>query len=115
MGRSCTVCSHEDTLAINEALVLEKKSNRRIAAQYGLSEQAVRRHKEHIPQLLVAAAEMQGIEQAEDLLDTMHGLHARTVAILNEAEDKQEIRTALGAIREVRGNLELLARLRHLI
>jgi hypothetical protein len=115
MGRSCTVCSHPDALVINELLVIEGKSNRVISRQYGLHHDAVRRHKEHIPQLLLEAAEMQGIEQAEDLLDTMRGLHARTVAILDEAEERAELRTALGAIREVRGNVELLARLRHLI
>lgn len=115
MSRACTACSHEDALAINEALVLVGKSNRVVARQYGLHHDAVRRHREHIPELLLEAAKLRGIEQAEDLLDTLRGLHARTVAILDEAEERAELRTALGAIREARGNLELLARLRHLI
>lgn len=41
----------------------------------------------------------------------MRGLQARTLTILDKAEDAGELRTALGAIREVRGNLELLAKL----
>lgn len=114
-GRACTACSHEDALAINEALVIAGKSNRATACQFGLNRESVRRHREHIPELLVEAAKLQGIEQAEDLLGTMRGLHTRTVAILDEAEERAELRTALGAIREVRGNVELLARLRKLI
>jgi hypothetical protein len=51
--RTCTVCAHEDAVLINEALVLHKNSNRSIAKQYGVDHNAVQRHREHIPRLLV--------------------------------------------------------------
>jgi hypothetical protein len=65
--RSCTVCEHPDAVAINEALVLERQSNRAITRQYGLSKDAVRRHREHIPQLLVKAYEAEEIADADRL------------------------------------------------
>jgi hypothetical protein len=56
MPQKCTVCSHENALWINEALVVEGKANRVIARQYDLHHDAVRRHREHIPELLVEGA-----------------------------------------------------------
>jgi FixJ family two-component response regulator len=53
MGRICTCCSHPQRREIDQALV-QGRDNRRIAARYGLSENAVRRHRaEHIPELLL--------------------------------------------------------------
>jgi hypothetical protein len=111
MPRRCTVCSHEYLEAINKALVAGE-ANRRIAAQYAVSEQAVRRHKEgHLPAKLVMAQEAEEVAQADDLLDQVRGLQARTLAILEAAEETSQHRTALAAIREARSNLELLAKL----
>jgi hypothetical protein len=111
MPRTCTVCSHDEHHAINVALV-QNGGNRRIAAHYGLSEAAVRRHRaEHIPQLLVKASQAVDVAEADDLLDEVRDLHRRAYAVLDAAEQTGELRTALAAIREARGNLELLARL----
>ncbi len=41
----------------------------------------------------------------------MQGLQGRTLAILKTAEEQADLRTALAAIREARGNLELLGKL----
>jgi FixJ family two-component response regulator len=55
MGRICTRCSHPQRQEIDRALVAGR-GNRRIAARYGLSENALRRHRgEHIPELLLQA------------------------------------------------------------
>ena len=54
------------------------------------------------------AAEM---AEADDLLDQVGDLQRRALAILDRAEEAGELRTALSAIREARGNLELLAKL----
>lgn len=111
MARSCTVCSHPESVAINEALILEKRPNRRVASQYDVSEASVRRHREHIPKLLVEAAQTEEIIDADNLLGDLRGIQERTLAILEAAEATHEHRTALSAIREARSNLELLARL----
>ena len=48
---------------------------------------------------------------ADDLLAQVRSLQGRALAILDRAEKAGDLRTALGAIREARGNLELLAKL----
>ncbi len=111
MPRPCTVCSHPEAIAINEALVIQKRSNRLIASQYGVGYNAVQRHREHIPQLLVKAIEAIEAAQADELLAKVRDLQARTLAILEATEESREHRTALAAIREARSNLELLAKL----
>jgi hypothetical protein len=111
LSRRCTVCRHPESFAINEALVLEKVSNRAITRQFGLHHDAVRRHRKHIPELLVKASQAMEVAQADDLLEEVRSLQRRAYAILNTAEQTGELRTALAAIREVRGNLELLAKL----
>jgi hypothetical protein len=112
MSRSCTVCEHPDAVAINEALVLERKSNRAITRQYGLSKDAVRRHREHIPQLLVKAHEAEQMAEADKLLTDIRRRQARTLLMLQKAEKSGDLRTALAAVREARNNIALLAELR---
>ncbi len=111
MPRSCTICEHPSREAIDEALV-GGASNRSLASLYDVSEAAVRRHKaNHLPAKLVMAQAAEEVAQADDLLDQMQDLQARTLAILEAAESTNQHRTALSAIREARSNLELLAKL----
>ena len=70
------------------------------------------RHKaDHLPVTLVRAQGAAEVARADDLLGQVRGLHETTLGILAKAERAGELRTALGAIREARGNLELLAKL----
>src|SRR5215210_4282158 len=110
MPRSCSVCTHDEHHAIDVALV-QREPYRRIAPHYGLSERSLRRHaKEHLPELLVKAKEAVDVADADSLLERVESLYKRTEAILKAAEDNKEYSTALAAIRECRGNLELLGR-----
>jgi hypothetical protein len=112
MTRLCTICVHPQHNAINRALVRGEASNRRIAAQFRLTEQAVRRHTaSHLPRRLTQAKEAEDMANSDDLLEQVSALHRRTLAILGQAEVEGEHRVALAAIREARGNLELLERL----
>jgi hypothetical protein len=109
--RSCTVCTHESLEEIDKALVAGTP-NRVIACQYNLSREAVRRHKDgHLPAKLVMAHAAEEVADADALLSQIKTFQDRTVAILDRAEEAGELRTALSAIREARGNLELLAKL----
>jgi len=109
--RACTICTHTDLEAINRALV-EGTPNRRIASQHDVTERAVRNHKaNHLPETLAKAQEAEEVAQADDLLGQVQDLQARTLAILEAAEETREHRTALAAIREAHSNLELLAKL----
>lgn len=112
MPRSCTVCAHPEAVAINEALVLERQSNRAITRQYQLSKDAVRRHREHVPHQLVKAHEAEQAARADELLTDVRQLQTRTLLMLEEAEIAGDLRTALAAVREARNNLALLAVLR---
>jgi hypothetical protein len=85
---------------------------REIAERYGTSATALHRHKkEHLPLELVKAQEAQEVAQAGTLLGQIMDLQTRTLSILQRAEKAGDLRTALQAVREARGNLELLARM----
>ena len=72
----------------------------------------MRRHRSnHLPAKLVMAEKAAEMAEADDLLDQVGDLQRRALAILDRAEEAGELRTALSAIREARGNLELLAKL----
>jgi hypothetical protein len=109
--RSCTICEHPDREAIDRSLVGDA-SNLSVSSLFGVSESAVRRHKaNHLPAKLVMAQAAEEVAQADDLLQQVRDLQGRVLAILGKAEAAGDLRTALGAIREARGNLELLAKL----
>jgi hypothetical protein len=110
MPRACTICSHPERPAIDRALV-SAISAPKIAAKYRVSEDAVTRHRAHIPGKLAQAQAAADVAQADDLLGQVQDLQRRTLAILATAEESDKLGMALGAIREARGNLELLAKL----
>ena len=69
-----------------------------MAAQYGLTEQSIRRHREHIPQLLVKATQALEIVNADDLLAKVEELRVKAMDVLTEAEEAKYHRTMLSAI-----------------
>ncbi len=107
--KTCAVCSHPRRTEIDRLLV-EKVSLRDIAGQFGVSRSALSRHAGHIPAALVAAKEACMVADAGTLLDQVKGLVARATGILDRAELAGEHHAELGAIREVRGCLELLGK-----
>src|SRR5215212_7484877 len=111
MPRRCTVCDHPEKQAIEEALV-SGAPYRSVAKRAGLSESAVYRHKtEHLPTHLLKAKEVEEAARADDLLDQVRHLQAHALGILDRAEKAGDLRTALAAISQARGNLELLGKL----
>lgn len=121
MGRYCTVCRRSDVSEIDRAL-LTGEPYRSIAALYGVSPTTLCRHKNHIPEGLAMAQRATEVARADDLLAQVEALRQRTMQILDRAEQADHRactaqdadrarRTALKAIKEARGNLELLARL----
>ena len=112
MARSCTVCTHPKREQIDRALV-EGVSAAEIAGRYRtLGERAVRRHRSnHLPARMVMAEKAAELVEADNLLDQVGDLQRRALGILDRAEEAGELKTALSAIREARGNLELLAKL----
>jgi hypothetical protein len=120
MPQVCTVCSHEDAVLINEELVLTKRSNRTIARQYSLHHDAVRRHRQHIPQLLLEASRETDLFEVDSILMQIENLQRETLEQLEALKDADEDgfvdrRAVLLTIREQRANIELVARVRQLI
>ena len=111
MPRRCSVCDHPERQEVDEALVTGMPY-RSIAKRYGLSESAVYRHKaDHLPACLLKAREVEEITRADNLLEQVRYLQFHALGILERAEDTGDLRTALAAISQARGNLELLAKL----
>jgi len=111
MPRRCTVCDHPKRHGIDEALVTGAPY-RSVAKRFELSESAVYRHKtEHLPAHLSKAREAEEAARADDLLEQVRHLQAHALDILECAEKAGDLRTALAAISQARGNLELLGKL----
>jgi hypothetical protein len=82
-----------------------------------LSNASIERHRRngHIPPSLLKARSAQEVASADALLSDIEDLQCKTLRILDKAEAASDLRTALTAVREVRGNMELLAKLAQLI
>ena len=105
------MCDHHERHGIDEALV-SGAPYRSLAKHFGLSESTVYRHKtEHLPARLLQAREVEEVARADDLLDQVRHLQAHALDILERAEKAGDLRTALAAISQARGNLELLGKL----
>jgi transposase-like protein len=105
MPRRCTVCDHPERHSIDEALV-GGAPYRSVAKRFGLSESSVYRHKtEHLPAHLLKAREVEEAARADDLLDQVRTLQTHALDILERAEKSGDLRTALAAISQARGNL----------
>jgi hypothetical protein len=111
LPRKCTICIHPDREAIDRALV-NKESFRYVSKQYSVTVSAIHRHNDaHLPASMTKAQEARPVTQADDLLTQVRNLQSRALSILGQAEVAGDLRTAILAIREARGNLELLAKL----
>lgn len=90
MGRSCTVCGHEDVRAINRALV-SREPYRTISNRFGVSQSALKRHnKEHLPELLAKAHKAQEVGEANALLGRLDGWARRIEAAIGAVEDGED-------------------------
>jgi len=111
MPRRCTVCDHPERHSIDEILV-SGAPYRSVAKRFGLSESSVYRHKTgHLPAHMLKAREAEEIAKADDLLEQVRHLQAHALDILERTEKAGDLRTALAAISQARGNLELLGKL----
>jgi len=85
MGRQCTVCGHKDLDEINR-LLLCSDSYRDIARQFGLSKDALARHKEsHIPEALSKSQDAQEVLQADNLLIQLQEARTKAIELLDKA------------------------------
>ncbi len=110
MAKVCTVCNHPQRNEVDKALV-NGESLRMIGKRFDISYSSVNRHKEHIPGALAKAQKAIEVFKGDDLLREVMELQSRATAILDKAELAGDLPTALRAIREAKGCLELLAKM----
>ena len=111
MGQTCKTCHHPSVQEIDKAL-LAGQPYRSVANQYEASPSSVYRHQQdHLPAALVKASEVAEIAHGNTLLEQLQGLQARASGILEAAERAGDLRTALSGVKEIRGTLELVAKL----
>jgi hypothetical protein len=85
---------------------------RYVSERFGTSLAALHRHKsDHLPAELGRARDAAEVARADDLLGQVRELQGRAMSLLDTAEEAGDLKAAVGAIREARGCLELLARL----
>jgi len=86
---------------------------RGIARKFGVSEDALERHRAagHIAEHLAQAHQAAEVAQADDLLAEVQALRARAYSILLQAEAAGDLRTALQGIHTALECLTLLAKL----
>ena len=129
-GAQCTICNHPLRVEIDKALVAGA-TYREIAQRFGVSRDALYRHRKngHIAEQIAKAAKKKEIQQAKEvqaailaqeaqevadaqtILDEVSRLKGRALTILDRAET-EGTREACMALREVRGIIELLAKVR---
>jgi hypothetical protein len=129
-GGQCSICNHPKRVEIDKALI-DGGSYRDVAGRFGVSRSAVGRHKRngHIAEKIakvarkkeikeaeaidavVLAHEVQEVANAGSILAEVSALKTRALAILDNAES-EGTREACMALREVRGIVELLAKVR---
>lgn len=110
MPRKCKTCLHPRQRDIDKKLI-QGISIRNIAKQFSLSPTSVYRHKNHIIETLSKAKDIKEKTNSESLMEEISNLQARALNILSRTEEAEDWRAANGAIREVRGCLELLGKL----
>ncbi|MGV8123507.1 MAG: hypothetical protein AB2L14_27455 [Candidatus Xenobiia bacterium LiM19] len=128
MPRRCTICDHPKRAEIDQAII-NNETYRKIAEQYEITVASLNRHKQsHIPELLSKTQEIhdqrvaalveivqeraaQETGQADTLLVQLKEWISRTERLFSKAEESGDLRTALAAVKEGRGNLELLGKL----
>ena len=111
MPRTCTICASPQHQAIDQALVAGTPY-RAVAERFAASPPSVYRHQQgHLPATMLKAREAQEVAHADGLLAQLQSLQQKALEILARAEGMGDLRSALAALRELRGTVELTAKL----
>lgn len=107
----CKVCAHPERAEI-EAAIAGGMSNGAAGTRWGMSKDSVRRHKDaHLSPALRAVVAGRDSAGAVKAVDRIEALYAQASAVLEAANAEGKAALSLAAIKELRGIVELLARL----
>ncbi|MBM9466089.1 hypothetical protein [Nakamurella leprariae] len=116
MAPPCATCTHPDLVAIDQALAAGLASGqpslRQLGDQYGIDRASLARHrKAHLSPALKAQLTKRETAGARKVIDEVRTVLASIRGVLDRAETAQDDRTVLGAAKEMRSTLELLAKI----
>lgn len=110
MSHKCSICQHKNRLDIDRQLA-NGGALTVLARKYSLGIHSLARHRDnHLSRQLVRSVKLQEENNGMDILKDMNSLIDRTEKILSSAEEKKNSGVALKAIKELRANYELLAK-----
>lgn len=110
MPRRCTICHHPQHEEI--AVSLFRDGTRPTARRFQLSLPALDRHKGHLPGTIINALQAEVVSEATSLLARVENLMHECEKIAAAAKLEKNWAAATSALREARGCLELLGKLR---
>ena len=110
MPRRCTICHHPQHEEI--AVSLFRDGTRATARRFQVSRPALDRHKAHLPGTIVKAQQAEVACEATSLLTRVESLMQESEKIAAAAKLEKNWPAATSALREARGCLELLGKLR---
>lgn len=112
MPPKCTVCQHKAIKQINEQIIAGV-ALRRIAADTGLSETALRRHRDkHLPEHLAKAKTAEVATRADNLISDLQYLRTSAIEFLEQAKTEKDRKAAASLISAAVKVIEVLAEVR---
>jgi len=111
MSRYCKVCWHPDRAKIEREIYACRPSGLIVADRSGISEDSLYRHrKKHMPALLRDPGGRR-VDNPDQAVAEAGEVYNHTLSLLRRSEVTGDDRACLAALREVRRNIELFARL----
>lgn len=99
--RRCTACNHANRPEIDAEMVAQPGVNAAIAERWGLSKDAVRRHRAHLSPALKAVATKRATQGVRTGVDRLEALADQAEAVLDEARTAGNSRLQLEAIKRL--------------
>lgn len=111
MAPACRCCGHPARDALDGAL-LSGVSQRAVAAKFSVSKDSVRRHAaSHMSAALQRFRTAQADAGVQTAAERLEDLYQRASRVLDSAEAQGQAALSLAAVRELRGLVELLAKI----
>jgi len=108
----CTICNHPQLDDINRALIEKSAPYRTIAHDFGVSEDALKRHKKnHLPKDLVRSQEVKQEVRAKSIWQFFEDTEKKVREIIARAEEKQSYSVVMSGLKELRELVKLQAQL----
>lgn len=111
MPRMCSICIHQKRPNI-DAQILAQVPYGKIAEEFGVSKTTLSRHRStHLASRVAEVVNKRKEEEESNLIGYVEHLRQRSLNILDRAETSNSLAICLGAIREARESIRLLAQL----